>query len=228
MAPNFVMVGITFRNTAGPHKGPAVAMITRGNLSVFSCCSFEGYQDTLWMQLNKQFYRECDVYGTIDFIFGDTTVVFQNCNIYPRLPSIGNGNMIAAQGRDMEEFKTSMSFQNCTIRAADDLASSNRSVETYLGRPWRLYSRVVFMQSFMDGLINPAAWHIWDVQLQVDLLYYAEHNNRGPGSNTKDRVKWPGYHVIGAKEAVNFTVSNFLQGDVWLPQTGVPYIGGLI
>ncbi|KAI6699436.1 hypothetical protein NL676_013760 [Syzygium grande] len=83
MAPNFVAVGITLRNTAGPHKGQAVAVTTGGDLSVFYRCSFEGYQDTLWTELNKQFYRECDVYGTIDFIFGDATVAFQNCNIYP-------------------------------------------------------------------------------------------------------------------------------------------------
>ncbi|GAY33593.1 hypothetical protein CUMW_282010 [Citrus unshiu] len=84
------------------------------------------------------------------------------------------------------------------------------------------------MQSFMDSLINPAGWHEWSGDFALATLYYAEYNNTGPGSDTTNRVTWPGYHVINATDAANFTVSNFLLGDNWLPQTAVPYTGGLI
>ncbi|PHU13316.1 hypothetical protein BC332_14521 [Capsicum chinense] len=57
---------------------------------------------------------------------------------------------------------------------------------------------------------------------------YAEFNNMGPGSNTSGRVTRPGFHVIDAIDAANFTVSAFLLGDNWLPQTGVPYFSGLL
>ncbi|KAB1206688.1 putative pectinesterase/pectinesterase inhibitor 20 [Morella rubra] len=93
----------------------------------------------------------------------------------------------------------------------------------YMGRPWKAYSLTVFMQSFMDSLINPAAgWHIGDEDFALSTLYYAEYNNRGPGLDTTYRVTWPGYHVINATVASNFTVSNynFLIGDAWLPPTG--------
>ncbi|XP_039154795.1 probable pectinesterase/pectinesterase inhibitor 20 [Eucalyptus grandis] len=228
VAPNFVAVNITFQNTAGPAKSQAVAVRSGADLSVFYSCSFEAYQDTLYTHSMRQFYRECDVYGTVDFIFGNAAVVFQNCNLYPRLPLSGQSNMITAQGRTDVNQNTGTSIHNCTIRAADDLASSNTSVQTYLGRPWKQYSRTVYMQSFMDSLINPAGWQIWSGDFALSTLYYAEYNNTGPGSNTTNRVTWPGYHVINATDAANFTVSSFLLGDAWLPQTGVPYTGGLI
>jgi pectinesterase len=84
------------------------------------------------------------------------------------------------------------------------------------------------MQSFIDSFIDPAGWLAWNGDFALSTLYYAEYNNRGPGSITSNRVTWPGYHVIGATDAADFTVSNFVMGDSWLPQTGVPYTGGLI
>ncbi|XP_038684475.1 probable pectinesterase/pectinesterase inhibitor 20 [Tripterygium wilfordii] len=228
VAPNFVAVDITFRNTAGAAKQQAVALRSGADLSTFYSCSFEGYQDTLYTHSLRQFYRECDVYGTVDFIFGNAAVVLQNCNMYPRLPMAGQFNTITAQGRTDPNQNTGTSIHNCTIRAADDLASSNITVQTYLGRPWKEYSRTVYMQSFMDGLISPAGWSIWSGDFALNTSYYAEYGNSGPGSNTSNRVTWPGYHVINATDAGNFTVSAFLLGDDWLPQTGVPYTGGLI
>jgi len=229
VAQGFVAAGITFRNTAGAIKNQAVAVRNGADLSTFYSCSFEAYQDTLYTHSLRQFYRECDIYGTVDFIFGNAAVVFQNCNIYPRMPMRGQFIAITAQGRTDPNQNTGTSIHNCTIRAADDLASSNTSVSTYLGRPWKDYSRTVYMQSLMGSLINPAGWHEWSGNLSLSTLYYAEYNNTGPGSGTSGRVTWPGYHVINAiVNATVFTVSNFLLGDDWLPQTGVPYTGGLI
>ncbi|KAL2345440.1 hypothetical protein Fmac_006725 [Flemingia macrophylla] len=228
VAQGFVAVNITFRNTAGPSKNQAVAMRSGADMSVFYSCSFEGYQDTLYTHSLRQFYRECDIYGTVDFIFGNAAVVFQTCNLYPRLPNSGQFNSITAQGRTDPNQNTGTSIQNATIKAADDLAPMVGSVQTYLGRPWKEYSLTVFMQSFMDSLINPAGWHAWSGDFALSTLYYAEYNNTGPGSNTTNRVTWSGYHVINATDAANFTVSNFLDGDNWLPQTGVPYLSGLI
>jgi pectinesterase len=227
VAQGFVAVNITFRNTAGPAKHQAVAMRSGADMSTFYSCSFEGYQDTLYTHSLRQFYRECDIYGTVDFIFGNAAVVLQNCNIYPRLPLSGQFNSITAQGRTDPNQNTGTSIQNATIKAADDLAPKVGTVQTYLGRPWKEYSRTIFMQSSMDSFINPAGWHEWDGNFALSTLYYAEYNNRGAGSNTANRVTWPGYHIIGATDAANFTVSNFLSGDIWIPQTGVPYLSGL-
>ncbi|KAL8155549.1 pectinesterase-like [Apium graveolens] len=220
----FVGVNMTIRNTAGAKNFQAVALRSGADLSAFYRCSFEGYQDTLYAHSLRQFYRECDIYGTIDFILGNAAVVVQNCNIYPRLPIQGQFDPITAQGRTDINQNTGTSIQNCTITPAEDLATT----KTYLGRPWKEYSRVVVMESFLDSLIDPAGWSIWDGDFALNTLYYGEYNNRGAGSDTSNRVTWPGYHVINATDAGNFTVSNFLGGDIWLPKTGVPYNGGLL
>nr|XP_033517242.1 probable pectinesterase/pectinesterase inhibitor 20 isoform X2 [Nicotiana tomentosiformis] len=224
----FLAMNITFQNTAGAIKHQAVAVRNGADLSTFYNCSFEGYQDTLYTHSMRQFYRECDIYGTVDFIFGNAAVVFQNCNIYPRLPLQGQFNPITAQGRTDINQNTGTSIHNCTIKAAPDLASSNGTTQTYLGRPWKEYSRTVYMQSFMDSLINPAGWAAWSGDFALSTLYYAEYNNTGPGSNTSSRVTWPGYHVINSTDAISFTVSNFIAGNFWLPATGVPYTGDLL
>lgn len=229
VAPGFVAVNMTFRNTAGAIKHQAVAVRNGADLSTFYRCSFEAYQDTLYTHSLRQFYRECDIYGTVDFIFGNAAVVFQNCNIYPRLPMSGQFNAITAQGRTDPNQNTGTSIHNCTIRAADDLASNNGTTQTYLGRPWKQYSRTVYMQSYIDTVVDPAGWRAWDGDFALSTLYYAEYNNTGPGSNTTNRVTWAGYNVTtNSSDAANFTVSNFLLGDNWLPQTGVPYTGGLL
>ncbi|XP_074352526.1 pectinesterase-like [Apium graveolens] len=223
----FVGVNITFRNTAGGIKHQAVAVRNGADMSTFYSCSFEGYQDTLYVHSQRQYYTECDIYGTVDFIFGNAAAVLQNCNIYPRLPLANQFNAITAQGRIDPNQNTGISIQNCDIKAADDLASSDGTTQTYLGRPWKEYSRTIYIQSFMDSLINPAGWREWSGDFALNTLYYGELGNKGPGSVTKERVTWPGFHKISGKEAANFTVSNFLLGDDWLPQTGVPYSGGL-
>ncbi|KAJ9180291.1 hypothetical protein P3X46_008558 [Hevea brasiliensis] len=224
----FVAVNITFRNTAGAIKQQAVAVRNGADMSAFYSCSFEGYQDTLYAHSLRQFYRDCEIYGTIDYIFGNAAAVFQNCKIASRLPLVGQFNTITAQGRTDPNQNTGTSIQNCSIKAAKDLASSNITVQTYLGRPWKEYSRTIFMQSYIASLIDPAGWAPWNGDFALATLYYAEFNNTGAGSKTSNRVTWPGYHLINATDAANFTVSNFTQGDFWLPATGVPYTGGLM
>ncbi|MED6155195.1 putative pectinesterase/pectinesterase inhibitor 41 [Stylosanthes scabra] len=220
---------MTFRNTAGPEKHQAVAVRNGADFSTFYSCSFEGYQDTLYVHTMRQFYRECDIYGTVDFIFGNAKVVFQSCNLYPRLPMKGQFNAITAQGRTDPNQDTGISIHNCTIRAADDLVAAGRgAAPTYLGRPWKEYSRTVYMQTMMDGVVDSAGWRAWDRDFALTTLYYAEFNNTGVGATTANRVTWQGYHVINTTDAANFTVSNFLLGDNWLPKTGVAYTNAFI
>ncbi|KAH6787574.1 Plant invertase/pectin methylesterase inhibitor superfamily [Perilla frutescens var. hirtella] len=228
VATGFFGMGMTFRNTAGAIKHQAVAVRNGADLSTFYSCSFEAYQDTLYVHSLRQFYLECDVYGTVDFIFGNAAAVFQSCNLYPRLPMPNQFNAITAQGRTDPNQNTGISVQNCTIRAADDLANSSVTIQTYLGRPWKEYSRAVYMQSFIGGFINSAGWSIWSGDFALNTSYYAEFANTGPGSNTSRRVTWPGFHVINATDAANFTVAAFLLGDDWIPQTGLNYTSGLL
>ncbi|CAN1267170.1 Pectinesterase 2, partial [Linum perenne] len=215
----FIARDITFRNTAGAKNHQAVALRSGSDLSAFYKCSFEGYQDTLYVHSNRQFYRECYIYGTVDFIFGNAAAVLQNCMIYARRPMAKQKITVTAQGRTDPNQNTGISIHNSRVLG---------SFKTYLGRPWKAYSRTVVMQTFLDSLVEPAGWLEWDGDFGLRTLYYGEYRNTGPGSPTGRRVTWRGYRVISsANEAVRFSVGNFIAGRAWIPGTGVPFTAGL-
>ncbi|EXC45243.1 putative pectinesterase/pectinesterase inhibitor 17 [Morus notabilis] len=224
----FIAQGITFRNTAGPENHQAVALRSGADLSVFYRCGFEGYQDTLYVHSQRQFYKECYIYGTVDFIFGNAAAVLQNCMIYARRPMSKQKNTITAQGRTDPNQNTGISIHNSRVMAAADLKPVLSSFKTYLGRPWKQYSRTVFMQTYLDSLVDPAGWLEWDGDFALNTLYYGEYRNLGPAASTSRRVKWSGYRVItSSSEASQFTVANFIAGQSWLPATGVRFTAGL-
>ncbi|XP_065871258.1 pectinesterase 2-like [Euphorbia lathyris] len=223
----FIARGITFRNTAGPSNHQAVALRSGSDLSVFYRCGFEGYQDTLYVHSQRQFYKECYIYGTVDFIFGNAAVVLQNCMIYARRPMAQQKNVVTAQGRTDPNQNTGISIHNSRVMAAPDLVPVLSSFKTFLGRPWKLYSRTVYMKTYLDSLVDPAGWLEWDGDFALSTLYYGEYGNSGPSASTGGRVKWGGYKVITSSEASRFTVSNFIAGGSWLPATGVPFTSGL-
>ncbi|CAM8895817.1 unnamed protein product [Rhodiola kirilowii] len=219
----FVARDMGFRNTAGPAKHQAVAMRSSGDFSVFHRCKFDAYQDTLYPHSNRQFYRDCFIIGTVDFIFGNSAAVFQNCNIQPRMPMSGQKNTITAQGKSDPNQNTGLSFQNCTITPFNNLGK----VETYLGRPWKDYSTTVFMHSFLGSLINPKGWLPWTGTSAPSTIFYGEFQNVGPGASTKNRVQWKGLRTMTAAIANKFTVDSFIAGSKWITAAGVPFKGGL-
>ncbi|PPE01543.1 hypothetical protein GOBAR_DD01422 [Gossypium barbadense] len=224
----FIARGITFHNTAGPQKHQAVALRSGSDLSVFYRCGFEGYQDTLYVHSQRQFYKECYIYGTVDFIFGNAAVVLQNCMIYARRPMDQQKNMVTAQGRTDPNQNTGIIIHGSRVMATADLSPVLSSFKTFLGRPWKEYSRTVFMKTYLDSLVDPAGWLEWDGDFALNTSFYGEYQNIGPAAPTSRRVKWKGYRVItSATEASKFTVANFIAGTSWLPNAGIPFTPGL-
>lgn len=179
----------------------------------------EGYQDTLYAHSLRQFYRECSIYGTVDFIFGNGAAVFQGCKIFSRKPLPFQKVTITAQGRKSPDQSTGFSIQNSYIYTTEP---------TYLGRPWKQYSRTVYMQTYMSSQVQPQGWLEWFENFALNTLYYGEYKNYGPGSSVAGRVRWPGYHIIrDAATASSFTVGTFIDGRAWLPATGVKFQVGL-
>uniref|UniRef100_A0A0D3AMY7 Pectinesterase n=1 Tax=Brassica oleracea var. oleracea TaxID=109376 RepID=A0A0D3AMY7_BRAOL len=227
---HFIAKGLTFQNTAGPAKGQAVELRSSSDLSIFYKCSIEGYQDTLMVHSQRQFYRGCYIYGTVDFIFGNAAVVFQNCLILPRPPLKGQANVITAQGRADPFQNTGISIHNSRIQPAPDLKPVVRTVKTYMGRPWMKYSRTVVLKTHLDSAVSPLGWSpgTEGSVFGLDTLFCAEYKNTGPGSSTKWRVRWKGFHVLNRdSDASAFTVGRFIASTVWLPHTGVPFTSGL-
>ncbi|URE22170.1 pectinesterase [Musa troglodytarum] len=224
MGAGFIAKGLTIINNSGPSKHQAVALRVGADKSVVYQCSIQGYQDTLYTHSNRQFYTETDIYGTVDFIFGNSAVVLQNCYIQPRKPGGGQKNSVTAQGRTDPNQNTGISIQKCKIQGSSDLGST----PTYLGRPWQKYSRTVVMETYLDDSIDPDGWEPWSGSFALSTLYYGEYANTGPGASTSGRVGWAGVHPsLSSSEASKFTVAEFIVGDDWLPGTGVSYTAGL-
>ncbi|GLT56175.1 hypothetical protein SLA2020_292410 [Shorea laevis] len=226
----FIARDIGFQNKAGPNGDQAVALYVNSDKAVFFRCSMDGYQDTVYAVALRQFYRECDIYGTIDFIFGNAAAVFQDCQLVLHRPRKGASfNAILANGRSDPGQNTGFSVQNCQITVSSDFAPVKHDYDSYLGRPWKAYSRSVVMQSTLDDAISSRGWVEWSggESSRTKTLYFAEFANNGPGAETSGRVTWPGFHVIGADEAAEFTVSNFIAGTSWLPSVGVTFTPGL-
>lgn len=224
----FIAQDIWFQNTAGPQKHQAVALRVGADQSVINRCRMDAFQDTLYTHTNRQFYRDCYITGTVDYIFGNAAVVFQNCKLVARKPMSKQFNTVTAQGREDPNQNTGTSIQKCNVIASSDLEPVKGKIKTYLGRPWKQYSRTVYLQSYIGDHIHPSGWSVWDGDFALKTLYYGEYMNNGPRAGTSKRVKWAGYRVIAnAAEASKFTVTGLVQGNVWLKSTGVTYTEGL-
>ncbi|KAF3340346.1 pectin methylesterase1 [Carex littledalei] len=223
---NFIAKDMGFRNTAGAVNHQAVALRISGDFGAFFKCRFDGFQDTLYTHAGRQFFRDCTVSGTIDFIFGNSAVVFQNCVIICNLPMDNQLNTVTAHGRTDPNMKTGIVLQNCQFVADKALEPVNTKIASYLGRPWKLYSRTVVMESSISDVIRPEGWVAWDGDFALKTLYYAEYANTGPGAATAGRVKWPTFHVINKAVATQFTAGPFLNSNNWIASTGVAnYLG---
>lgn len=217
-----------FQNTAGPSKHQAVALRVQSDRSAFFDCRMDGNQDTLYNHANRQFFRNCVISGTIDFIFGDSPTLIQNTLIIARRPMDNQLNTVTAQGKVDANENTGIVIQNCRIVPEQILFPDRFKIATYLGRPWKQYSTTVVMESTLADFIRPEGWTPWSGAAFEDTLYYAEYNNRGPGASLDRRVDWKGYHKIDRSTAMRFTAQSFLLSrENWLPQTGIPYVASL-
>jgi len=220
---NFMAKNIGFENSAGAIKHQAVALRVSSDFAIFYNCSMDGYHDTLYTHAKRQFYRDCTVSGTIDFVFGDAPVVFQNCTFLVRKPLENQQCTVTAQGRKARRQPSGIIIQNSTITAHPEFEPVKDQFKTYLGRPWKEFSRTVIMESFIDDIIEPEGWSPWFGTFGLKTCWYGEYNNYGPGSSTIKRVKWNGIKPVSRQHAIDFTPGRFLGGDSWIEPTGIPY-----
>ncbi|XP_065872261.1 pectinesterase-like [Euphorbia lathyris] len=223
----FIGRSMGFSNTAGPDGHQAVALRVNSDMSVFYNCRMDGYQDTLLYQAKRQFYRNCVISGTIDFLFGYGAAIIQNSLIIVRKPNPNQFNTVTADGRKEKGQNTGLVIHNCRIVPEEKLTPQRLTTKTYLGRPWKAYSRTVVMQSQLGDLIQPQGWKEWIGSQFLDTIYYAEYANTGPGANTARRIKWKTLHFLNRQGAQPFTAGTFLpQSPQWIGAAGVPFLTG--
>ncbi|XP_048428289.1 putative pectinesterase/pectinesterase inhibitor 28 [Pyrus x bretschneideri] len=224
----FVAKGIGFENTAGHVKHQAVALRVQSDFSIFFNCHMDAYQDTLYTQTYRQFYRDCTITGTVDFIFGDGVALFQNCKMVVRKPGETQACMVTAQGRTDHNEITGIFLQNCTITGEPDYMAVKDKNKAYLGRPWKNFARVVVMQSSIDEAIAPEGWTEWTGEEYHQNCFFGEYGNTGPGSDVTQRVKWSTVKRLTPDQAAAFTPARVFEGDKWIKPSGVPYVPGMM
>ena len=144
----------------------------------------------------QQYYKDCYIEGTTDFIFGSATAFFENCQIHSKK----NSYITAASTPKDSLF--GYVFKDCKITADDDVD------EVYLGRPWRVYAQTVFINCDLGNHILPIGWHNWSKPEAEKTVFYAEYENKGEGYKSSERVGWS--HQLKKRQAKKYTLKNIL------------------
>lgn len=204
-ANDCTLQNLTIENTAG-RVGQAVALATEGDRIEVYNCRILGNQDTLYTSKDgRNFYKECLITGTTDFIFGEATAVFENCTIQ----SLTNSYITAASTTREQAY--GYVFFRCKLTATEE------ATEVYLGRPWRPFAKTVFIDTEMGGHIVKEGWDPWKgdnmFPEKEKTAYYAEYNSTGPGANAEARVAWS--KQLTAREREKYTIENIFSG--WVP-----------
>ncbi|WP_116127023.1 pectinesterase family protein [Lewinella sp. IMCC34183] len=195
---NFRAENLTVENTTGP-VGQAVAVAVEADRAEFHHCRFLGNQDTLYADgaNARQYYRNCYIEGTTDFIFGAATALFENCTIHSKSDSYVTAASTPA-GRDY-----GFVFLDCRLTAAPGVD------QVYLGRPWRDHARTVFINCELGDHILPVGWDNWSSPEREKTTFYAEYRSTGPGAAPAARASWS--HQLSKRAAARYTKTTILK-----------------
>ncbi|HEY6488950.1 MAG: pectinesterase family protein [Terracidiphilus sp.] len=226
---DFTAENITFQNDYNathpqlPAGSQALALLVTGDRDRFHNVRLLGNQDTLFAGSKhcsgegaervcvpaRQYFSDCYIEGNVDFIFGDGKTAFENCEI--RSNSHFEG-FITAQGKSYAAEDSGFVFHKCRLTADPGVTN------VFLGRPWRPYAVVVYLNTEMGAHIQPAGWREWhpgETQ-RLETVFYAEEGSTGPGARLNERD--PHAHRLSSTDAENYLPVNFLRGgDGWNP-----------
>ena len=200
----FTAKNITFQNSSGP-VGQALAIYVAGDKAAFFNCLFLGFQDTIYTHGlgSHQYYSKCYIEGTVDFIFGAATALFDDCDIYCKQ----HGAYITAAST-LDTTKYGYVLMHCNI-------TGNAPEHSFtLGRPWRPHAKVVYLYCKLGDMISDAGWDNWRNPENEKTAYYAEYKNSGPGYQPDKRAAWS--HQLTDDEAKLYTKKLILNG--WDPK----------
>ncbi|HIB36056.1 pectinesterase family protein [Mesonia sp.] len=201
---NIHFKNLTIQNT-WCESGQAVALHVEGDRFMAENCNLLGCQDTLYTATagSRQYYKNCYIEGTTDFIFGQATCIFEECTI----KSLANSYVTAAATPANQEF--GYVFFDCELIAKDGVD------KVYLGRPWRSYAKTVFINSTLGEHIVEKGWDPWTgdkmFPQKEKTTYYGEYQSKGTGASPKTRIAWS--HQLTKAEVKKYTVKNIFSGN---------------
>ena len=202
-ADDFTAENITFQNDAGLTAGQAVALKVAGDRASFINCRIIGFQDTLFTSddNSRQYYFNCYIEGSTDFIFGSSTALFVNCHLHSKK----NSHITAAS--TPREHAYGYVFLNCRLTADTGITKVS------LGRPWRPYASVTYIHCEIGSHILAQGWDNWKNPENEKTARYAEYKNTGAGAGISGRVGWSQQLTDG--QAKQFTTIHILRN--WVP-----------
>ncbi|KAK1668657.1 hypothetical protein QYE76_056816 [Lolium multiflorum] len=226
LADGFMARDMTIANTAGPDAHQAVAFRSTGDRTVLDTVELLGHQDTLYAHAMRQFYTRCRISGTVDFIFGKSAAVIHDSLILvlPRQlhPEMGEDDALTAHGRIDPAQPTGIVLRGCTINGSDEYMAMYRQKpdahRVYLGRPWKEYSRTVFVGCTMAEIVQPQGWIPWSGDFALKTLYFGEYGSAGPGGGDRSRSRVAWSSQVPKEHVDVYSVANFIQGDQWIPK----------
>jgi len=206
-ASDFEASNLTFENSFGPGS-QAVALSIHSDRAILRRCRLIGWQDTLYAASGRQYYDHCYIEGAIDFIFGNARAIFDHCEIHT-----SGAGYIAAESRTTPDGLGGFVFNRCKLTTGD------AEKKSYLGRPWRRYSRVVYIDCWMGTQIRRRGWDNWRNPANEKTAWFGEYHSTGPGANPGQRVPWA--RQLSAAQAAAFRPQKFLaKPDGWDPVAG--------
>lgn len=199
-ADDVELAGLTIVNTAsdenvasgGRGVGQAVALHVDGDRIAVRKCVIRSYQDTLYTTQSvtkwdanptyarscRQYFEDCRIEGSVDFIFGQSTALFNRCELVHRIAGVTT----AAATPEGQKF--GYVFYKCRLTAPNDQKS-------ILGRPWREFAQTVFVECEISDCIKPVGWTTWRPGDGRDrTAYYGEFGCTGSGADVSNRPAW--------------------------------------
>lgn len=198
---DFNAVNLTISNDYG-EGSQAVAANLNADKLVFDNVRFLGAQDTLLVNSGRSYVKGGYVEGTVDFIFGGGTAVFNGTKIYQKRTS---GGPITAARTDPGNAYGFL-FNKVTVTGAANNV-------TQLGRPWGPNAQVLFRESSLSATIRTAQpWTDMSNNSWKNARFF-EYANTGSGAATNSNRP-----QMSASTAANFTPQKYLAGsDNWNP-----------
>jgi pectinesterase len=216
LADDFKADRLTFQNASGDH-GQALALRIDGDRAVVTNSRLLGWQDTLMLNNGRDYFKDSYIEGRVDFIYGSATAVFDHCEIKSK-----NGGYVTAASTPADQ-PYGLVFLNSRLTSdptpwVDPSGTASRATPlAYLGRPWRPYGSVTFVNTEMGAHIRPEGWDNWRNPENEKTARYAEYQSSGPGANPGKRVAWS--RQLDEAQARALTVEDVLGGsDHWRPE----------
>ncbi len=201
-ADDCIVQNLTVINSSGP-VGQAVALHIEKDRCQIVDCKILGYQDTVYAagEGSRQYFLRCFIDGSVDFIFGAATALFEDCIINSK----ANSYVTAASTFKGAEF--GYVFKDCKLTADQGVD------KVYLGRPWRIYAKTVYVSCELGDHILPEGWHNWNKKDAERYAFYAEYNCSGAGYKPLQRCSWS--KQLTKKQVGKYTKENIFND--WLP-----------